>query len=49
MVQQQRKSTFLTHLSRMEFSTRINGMSPFRFKGCWVVVFIFIQFLHNIL
>ena len=31
MVQRQRKSTFLTRLSRMEFSTRMNETSPFPF------------------
>ena len=29
----------------MEFPTLINMNRPFYFKGCWVVVFIFIQFL----
>ena len=38
-------SNLLTHLSQMEFSTLIKKTSPFHFKGCWVVFFIFIQIL----
>ena len=34
-------SNLLTHLSQMEFSTLIKWTSPFHFKGCWVVFFIF--------
>ena len=31
----------------MEFPTVINWTSPFHLKGCWVVVFIFIQILRE--
>ena len=34
---------YLTHLSRMEFPTIINWTGHFRFKGCTVVFYIFIQ------
>ena len=33
--------------SKMEFPTVINWASPFRLKGCWVVVFIIIQILRE--
>ena len=38
-------SASLTHLCRMEFPILNNWTSPFPFKGCWVILFIFIQIL----
>ena len=35
----------LIHLSRLEFPTLIIGPVHFRFNGCWVVFFHFIQIL----
>ena len=34
---------FATHLSRMQFPTLVYWTSPFPFKGCWMLFFIFIQ------
>ena len=39
----------LTHLSQMEFPLLSIGQVHFRFKGCWVVFFIFIQILKRAL
>ena len=35
--------TNLSELCQIEFPSLINWTSPFRFKDCWMVFFIFIQ------
>ena len=41
------KDKCLTHLCLMGFPTFIIWISPFPFKGCWVVIFLFQIFIEH--